>query len=86
MKKAVVIIFTVLFGIADALLLLVIIVSAIVALATWGFGKAKEKSDHNRINVFEYSMEDESDFEIKTFSEERDEYLISFSKEVKANG
>ena len=44
MKKAVVIIFSILFGIADALLLLAIIVLAIINIFAWGFGKEKEKS------------------------------------------
>lgn len=78
MKKAVVIIFSILFGIADALLLLAIIVLAIINIFAWGFGKEKEKS----LNGYEIQSEGKSDFDTMIISGNREEYLVSFTKEV----
>ena len=82
MKKAFIIIFTVLFGIADAILLLIILVSAIISLASWGFGKAKEKFNEESLNTMEYEEETVSNFEKIVYTDNENKYLISVSKEV----
>ena len=56
----------------------VVIIFSIINIFAWGLGKEKEKS----LNGYEIQSEGKSDFDTMIISGNREEYLVSFTKEV----